>query len=461
MTGGRDGGAEAPSTKYRALLAAVIAAIVAVSAAIYVGVSGLPSGLYGDGTRDRETLAGGRDGRQNPAAPAFAGTWVSSWAASPVGGEPGTETTGLANRSLRNVVHTGVGGTAARITLSNLYGQSPLTISHASIALSAGRGGAAALADTMRQVTFRGHTAVVVPPGGRVVSDAVRIAVPHDGDVLVTTYSPTGSGPVTRHTYSRQTSYAAVGEHTRDTAGAVYTQESAYWRYLTALDVLSKDAQGTVVALGDSLTDGSTSTTGANNRWPDILSDRLREAAAAGRDVPRYSVVNGGISGNRVLSDGLGRPAENTSALNRFDRDVLGRPNVRVVVVLLGVNDILRDPDLADPDAIVGGLGTLVDRAHARGLKVVGSTLMPFGGHRGYTDAREGVRQEINAEIRAGHVFDAVVDFDRALRDPYDPRRLRSVYDSGDHLHPSDRGYTRMAEAFDLDDLSGGAPAKL
>lgn len=458
MTGGRDGAAGAPTAKYRALLAAVIAAIVAVSATIYVGVS---SDLYGDGTRDRDTLADGRGGHRNPAAPASTGTWVSSWAASPVGGEPGTETTGLANRSLRNVVHTSVGGTAARITLSNLYGQSPLTVSHASIALSAGRGGAAALAGTMRQVTFRGRTGVVIPTGGQVTSDAVRIAVPHDGDVLVTTYSPTGSGPVTRHTYARQTSYAAVGEHTEDTTGAVYTEESAFWRYLTGLDVLSRDSEGTVVALGDSLTDGSTSTVGANNRWPDILSDRLREAAAAGRDVPRYSVVNGGISGNRVLADGLGRPSENPSALKRFDRDVLGRTNVKVLVVDLGINDILRDPDLADPDAIVGGLKTLVDRAHARGLKVVGATLMPFGGHRGYTDAREAVRQRINAEIRAGRVFDAVADFDRALRDPYDPRRLRPLYDSGDHLHPSDRGYTRMAEIFDLNDLKGGAPAQL
>ncbi|MFF3928463.1 SGNH/GDSL hydrolase family protein [Streptomyces hirsutus] len=458
MTGGRDGDAGAPTAKYRALLAAVIAAIVAVSATIYVGVS---SDLYGDGTRDRDTLADGRGGHRNPAAPASTGTWVSSWAASPVGGEPDTEMTGLANRSLRNVVHTSVGGTATRITLSNLYGQSPLTISHASIALSAGRGGAAALADTMRQVTFRGRTGVVIPAGGQVTSDAVRIAVPHDGDVLVTTYSPTGSGPVTRHTHARQTSYAAVGEHTEDTTGAVYTEESAFWRYLTGLDVLSRDSEGTVVALGDSLTDGSTSTVGANNRWPDILSDRLREAAAAGRDVPRYGVVNGGISGNRVLADGLGRPAENPSALKRFDRDVLGRTNVKVLVVDLGINDILRDPDLADPDAIVGGLKTLVDRAHARGLKVVGATLMPFGGHRGYTEAREAVRQRINAEIRAGRVFDAVVDFDRALRDPYDPRRLRPLYDSGDHLHPSDRGYTRMAEIFDLNDLKGGAPAQL
>ncbi|MEF9904170.1 SGNH/GDSL hydrolase family protein [Streptomyces sp. P9-A2] len=461
MTGGRDGGSGTPPAKYRALLAAVIAAVVAVSAAIYVGVAGVPSDLYGDGTRDRDTLADGRDGRGDPAAPASTGTWVSSWAAPPVGGEPGTEMTGLADRSLRNVVHTSVGGTAARITLSNLYGQSPLTVSHASIAPSAGRGDAAALAGAIRQVTFRGSPTVVVPAGQQVTSDAVRLTVPHDGDLLVTTYSPTGSGPVTRHPHARQTSYAAVGEHTQDTTGAPYTEKSTFWRYLTGLDVLSSDSQGTVVALGDSLTDGSTSTTGANNRWPDILSDRLREAAAAGRDVPRYSVVNGGISGNRVLADGLGRPAENPSALNRFDRDVLGRTNVKVLVVDLGVNDILRDPGLADPDAIVGGLKTLVDRAHARGLKVVGATLMPFGGHRGYTDAREAVRQRINAEIRAGHVFDAVVDFDRALRDPYAPRRLRPLYDSGDHLHPSDRGYTRMAETLDLDDLKGGAPAQL
>ncbi len=147
--------------------------------------------------------------------------------------------------------------------------------------------------------------------------------------------------------------------------------------------------------------------------------------------------------------------------MDRFARDVLGRANVKIVVVDLGINDILRNPRLADPDAIVEGLRTLVRQAHARGIKVVGATLMPFGGHRGYTDARESVRQQINAEIRAGRVYDAVVDFDQAVRDPYDPRRFRSDYDSGDHLHPSDKGYERMAESFDLDDLKGAAPAEL
>ncbi|MEW1869061.1 SGNH/GDSL hydrolase family protein [Streptomyces caelestis] len=455
MTRGRDGGAVTPPAQQRALLAAVVAAVLAVSAAIYVGV-----GADG-GVRERGALAGGRGERNNPAAPVSTGTWVTSWAASPVAGEPGTEMTGLMDRSVRNVVHTGAGGTSARVTLSNLYGQSPLTVTHASIAVSAGPDTAAALPETVRPLTFAGNPAVVVPAGEQVVSDAVRVAVPHDGDVLITTYSPTASGPVTHHPHARQISYVADGEHTRDATGTAYTGRSRAWRYVTALDVLSNEADGTVVVLGDSLTDGVTSTTGANSRWPDVLSDRLRSAVGAGRDVPRYSVVNEGISGNRVLTDGLGRPAENPSGLNRFERDVLGRTNVEVVVVALGVNDILRHPGTADPDTIVAGLSELVERAHARGLKVVGATLMPFGGHRGYTDAREGVRRAVNSEVRAGRVFDAVVDFDEALRDPYDPRRLRAEYDSGDHLHPSDRGYARMAEEFDLDDLRGGAPARL
>jgi lysophospholipase L1-like esterase len=140
---------------------------------------------------------------------------------------------------------------------------------------------------------------------------------------------------------------------------------------------------------------------------------------------------------------------------------VLDRPNVKVVVIDLGINDILRNPRLADPDKILAGLRTLVGQAHARGIKVVGGTLMPYQGHRGWTEAREDVRQAINAEIREGRVYDAVVDFDKAVRDPYNPRRIRSDYDSGDRLHPSDKGYERMAEVFDLDDLKGSAPAEL
>ncbi|WP_328871677.1 SGNH/GDSL hydrolase family protein [Streptomyces sp. NBC_00287] len=437
-----------------ALLSAIVALIVGLSAAIYVGVAA------DDGSGRENTLASGNPPRNN-AAPVSTGTWVGAWSAAPAAAEPGTETDGMAGRSVRNVVHAGIGGTSARITLSNLYGGSPLTITHASLAVAAGSDTAAAVTHTMRRLTFGGNTTVVIPPGGQVMSDAVRVSVPANTNVLVTTYSPTRSGPVTYHPHARQVSYVAQGDRTEDVTGTAYAEEVGFWRYLTALDVLSNDADGTVVVLGDSLTDGITSTSGANRRWTDVLAQRLRTAVAAGQDLPRYSVVNQGISGNRILTGGLGRPADNPSGLDRFTRDVLDRTNVKVVVIALGVNDILRNPQLADPQHILEGLRVMVRQAHARGLKVMGATLMPFGGHRGYTAEREGVRQEINAEIRAGRVFDAVADFDEALRDPYNPRKLKGDYDSGDHLHPSDRGYERMADAVELKDLKGSAPAEL
>ncbi|MGW1213530.1 SGNH/GDSL hydrolase family protein [Streptomyces sp. NPDC002499] len=448
------GGVGVSPTKHRALLAAIVALIVGISAAIYAGAA------TADGHAGRSALAQGRT-PHNSAAPASTGTWVGSWSASPAGAEPGTETVGLAGRSVRNVVHASVGGTSARVTLSNLYGQSALTLTNASIAVAAGSRGAAAGAQSMVRLTFGGATTVVIPAGGQVLSDAVRIVIPQGGDVLVTTYSPTASGPVTYHPHARQISYVADGDLTEDVTGAAYTEQTGFWRYLTALDVLSNESDGTVVAFGDSLTDGITSTNDTNRRWTDVLSQRLRTAVGSGQDVPRYSVINQGISGNRILTGGLGRPADNPSGLDRYARDVLSRTNVKVVIIDLGVNDILRNPQLADPDRIVEGLRTLVREAHARGIKVVGATLMPFRGHRGYSGDRDAVRQQVNAEIRSGRVFDAVVDFDRALRDPYDPRRLRSDYDSGDHLHPSDKGYARMAAAFDLDDLKGSAPAEL
>ncbi|MEU1268956.1 SGNH/GDSL hydrolase family protein [Streptomyces sp. NPDC005799] len=437
-----------------ALLSAIVALIVGLSAAIYVG-AGADDGSIG-------TAALGKNGApHNPAAPASTGVWVGAWSASPAGAEPGTETEGLAGRSVRNVVHASVGGTSARITLSNLYGQSALTITHASIAVAVASDSAAASAESMRRLTFGGNTTVVIPAGHQVLSDMVRILVPQGGDILVTTYSPTASGPVTYHPRARQISYVADGDLTEDTSGAPYTEQTPYWRYLTALDVLSNDADATLVAFGDSLTDGVTSTPGANHRWPDVLSHRLRTALRSGHDVPRYSVVNEGISGNQVLASGRGRPADNQSGLDRFSRDVLSRTNVKVVVIDLGVNDILRNRRLADPDKVVAGLRTLVGEAHAHGIRVIGATLMPFQGHRGYSAPREEVREEINAEIRSGRVYDTVVDFDKVLRDPYNPRRLRSDYDSGDHLHPSDRGYERMADAIDLTSLKGSPSARL
>ncbi|WP_445524350.1 SGNH/GDSL hydrolase family protein [Streptomyces cyslabdanicus] len=436
-----------------ALLTAIVALIVVISAALYAGVS------YGTGRR--AAAPADNRGPVHHAAPASSGTWVATWAASPAAAEPGTETTGMAGRSVRNVVHTSVAGTSARITLSNLYGRSPLSLTHATIALAAGGTTAAAAPHTMRRLTFAGAPSVVVPSGGQVMSDAVSLAVPRGADILVTTYSPTPSGPVTYHPYARQISYVAQGDLAEDVTGTPYTEQTSVWRYLSAVDVLSDEADGAVVVLGDSLTDGVTSTLGADRRWTDVLSTRLWTAVEKGQDVPNYSVVNEGISGNQVLTGGPGRPADNPSGLSRFGRDVLERTGVKVVVIDLGINDILRNPQLADPEQITGGLRTLVDQAHARGLKVVGATLMPFEGHRGYTPAQEATRQRVNAQIRSGRVFDAVVDFDKALRDPYNPRRLRGEYDSGDHLHPSDLGYREMANVFEPSLLKGAARVRL
>ncbi|KQW12912.1 SGNH/GDSL hydrolase family protein [Streptomyces sp. Root369] len=437
-----------------ALLAAIIAVIVAMSTAIYIGVAA------DTGTRDRTALSGSRPARPS-AAPASTGVWVGTWSASPVGAEPGTQAEGMTGRSVRNVVHAAVGGTSARVTLSNLYGRTALTITHASIALAAGTETAAARAGTLRPLTFAGNTTVVLAAGRQVLSDAAALALPAGSDVLVTTYSPSLSGPVTYHPTARQTSYAGEGDLTEDETGTPYTEQVDHWRYLTALDVLSGEADGTVVAFGDSLTDGKNSTANANARWPDYLNRRLRTALVAGQDLPRYSVVNEGIGGNRVLSDARGRPLENQAGIRRFRRDVLDRPNVKIVVIDLGINDLLRTPGTADPQKILTGLRDLVRQAHARGIKVVGATLMPVGKRTTWTEAREDVRQTINAQIRSGKVYDAVIDFDKALRDPYDPRALRAMYDSGDRLHPNDKGYERMADTFDLEYLKGSTAARL
>ncbi|GGR67423.1 SGNH hydrolase [Streptomyces humidus] len=435
-----------------ALLSAIVALVVVLSTAIYVSAAA----GHGRGHRHAGDAVVAGPGPHH-AAPVSTGVWVGAWAAAPAGAEPGTAADGMAGRTVRNVVHTGVGGSAARVTLSNLYGDRPLTVTHATLAVAAHDDSPAAAPGTLRRLGFGGAAAVVVPAGGQAVSDPVAVDVPHDADILVSVHSPTSAGPVTYHPRARQTSYVAEGESTEDTSGAAFTGTTPYWRYLTALDVLGDEADGTVVAFGDSLTDGVTSTSGANRRWPDALADRLRAALAAD-GAPRYAVVNAGISGNRLLADD---PRHGASGLHRFARDVLGRPRVKAVVIDLGINDILRNRTLADPQAIVAGLRTLVDRAHAHGVRAVGATLTPFRGHRGYNAAREDVRQQVNRAIRTGGLFDEVVDFDKALRDPYDPRGLRPEYDSGDHLHPSDRGYRRMARTLDLEKLSGSAPARL
>ncbi|WP_371538075.1 SGNH/GDSL hydrolase family protein [Streptomyces sp. NBC_00466] len=396
-----------------ALLATLAAVVTLVAVGIFAMVKSPAT-----------TVSAGTPSRVSSGVPA-SGNWTGTWSAAPVGPEPGTPN-GLPGSTIRNVVHTSIGGSLARITLSNLFGTQPLTVTEASVSADG----------SIQTVTFDGRHYVTIPAGGQTISDATRIQVPSNGDMTVSFTTPSPSGPVTYHPHARQVSYASLGGH---------TVETPYWRYLTAVDVLTHEARGSVVVFGDSITDGITSTADTNQRWTDVLAARLDG---------HYGVLNEGISGNRVLLPGKGQ-----SGLDRFDRDVLARSGVKSVVIELGINDVLRLPHNLSAPQITDGLRKLAQEARARGLHVVGATLMPFGGHIGVTPRLEAVRQQVNATIRAGGVFDSVVDFDKALRDPYVPSRLRPGYDSGDHLHPSDAGYRRMALTLDLDALARSAPA--
>ncbi|MFE0631028.1 SGNH/GDSL hydrolase family protein [Streptomyces sp. NPDC058864] len=440
----------ARSTGY-ALLAGIVALVVVISAAIFVTASSSDFA----GRSGRSVAAAGLPGVPNQAAPAASGTWVGTWSTSPAGGEPNVPD-GYAGWSIRNVVHTSVGGTSARIHLSNLFGRTPLLVGRATVAVAAAPGSPAAARGTMRSLTFGGRTSVRIPAGGDLVSDPVQLAVPQAADLLVTIYTPRASGPVTYHPWARQTSFMAYGERAARTDGAAYTTRTPYWRYVTGVDVFTRQATGSVVLFGDSITDGITSTPGANHRWPDRLAARLRGAGDSGL---RLGVLNQGISGNRVLRDG--EDGSNPSGVSRLERDALSQPGVRTLVVELGINDVMRPPQRTGAQEILSGLQEIVARAHERGLRVLGATLTPCAGRAGFSTHTEAVRQQVNAAIRAGTVFDEVIDFDRALRDPNRPSALLPAYDSGDHLHPSDAGYLRMAETVQLSLLKGGAAAKV
>ncbi|MET4925923.1 SGNH/GDSL hydrolase family protein [Streptomyces sp. PSRA5] len=440
-----------------ALFAGLMTVVALVCATIFAGVGALGGGGGRDeGSSDQASASGsGAGGRARTpvgsAAPASADAWIGTWAAAPAGIEPGVPN-GHVGRSIRNVVHTSIGGTAARITLSNLFSREALLIGHASISAADGNDDAGAVPGTMRSVTFGKKTSVVVPPGGRVVSDPVRLRVAPDTDLLVTVYTPAPGGPVTYHPRALRTSYTAAGDRTRDLSGDAYIERASVWRYLTAVDVLNRQARGSVVVIGDSITDGVGSSYDADRRWTDTLADRVRGSG--------LGVLNVGISGNRVLRQSLAI-GKGPSGVSRFGRDVLGQSGAEAVFVELGINDIIRRPHETDADLIVAGLKDLTRQAHARGLRVVGSTLTPFGGNSRHTDRLEAVRDRVNDVIRSGDVFDRTVDFDRLLRDPYAPDRLRPEYDSGDGLHPSDAGYAAMGRFVDLGDLVGTEPARL
>ncbi|MEU0409940.1 SGNH/GDSL hydrolase family protein [Streptomyces griseorubiginosus] len=367
--------------------------------------------------------------------------WSGSWAAA----TSNLQAVGpWSDRTLRLVVHTSVGGPRVRLRFDNTFAAAPVRIGRASVAV---RAVGAVARERPVAVAFAGAAGVEIPAGAQAFSDPLGFEVPGGADLLVSFHLPGTVAAAPVHRLGAQRSYVSGrGDHTADGSGAPYTSVLTSRPLLTGVDV--GGGPGSVVVLGDSITDGTKSTTDANRRWPDVLAARLRTQDV----VPHYGVLNQGISGNRVVfdgypGDGVSTVAQGVSALSRFDRDVLAQGSVRTAVVFEGVNDLRSG---ASAREVVAGLRELAERGDARGLRMLAATILPCGGEARCTAAVDAERVAVNAWIRDAGVFDGVLDFDGVVRDPARPERMRAGYDSGDHLHPGDAGLAALAESVDL-----------
>jgi lysophospholipase L1-like esterase len=366
--------------------------------------------------------------------------WVGTWAASPQLTEPANmpPEPGLADATLRQVVHVSLGGTRLRVRFSNAFGAKPLTILAAHLAASAG--GSAIKPESDKPLTFGGRPSVTIPTGAPMISDLIEFDLPPLSDLTVTVRVKDPTNAVTGHPGARCTSYLQAGDAVTE-PDLPRAARTPHWYYLTGVDVDADDPGAAAVAvLGDSITDGRGSPTDGNGRWTDHLARRLLAGGGAAR---RVGVLNHGLGGNRVLNDGLG-----PNALARLDRDVLAQPGVRWLIVLEGINDLgTRSATARD---LIGAYEQIIRRAHARDIKVFGATLTPCEGSPYFTPELEAARQEVNAWVRESGRFDAVIDLDTATRDPQRPSRLSAAADGGDHLHPGGQGYKIMAKSVDL-----------
>jgi lysophospholipase L1-like esterase len=348
------------------------------------------------------------------------------------------------NQTLRQIVRTSVGGSRVRVVLSNAFGTAPIDIGAGNIALRDKE--SSLVTSSVKPLTVAGASKFTVLAGATLVTDPVDLTVPPVSDLAIDLYVPNDLGispsPVTTHNGASQTNFVSeTGNHSGVTNLPVNGRSGA-WFMIARVEVLAPAGTAAVVTFGDSITDGARSTADTNNRWPDQLARRL--AARKGSGV---AVLNAGISGNRVLGDGAG-----VSALARFDRDVLMQTGVTHVVVMEGINDIgiARNNPSPSADDLIAGHKQLIERAHARGLKIYGATLTPYEGAAYYTPEGEAKRQALNNWIRTSKAYDGVIDFDMITRDPAAPTRFLPAYDSGDHLHPGDAGYKAMGDAVDL-----------
>ncbi len=373
--------------------------------------------------------------------------WSGTFGRPPAGPPPTADTVVVTNQTLRLVAHTSTAGSRVRIRLSNEMGTTPLTIGAAAIALR--QGGAQTIPGSHRALTFSGAASIKIPPGAPVLSDPVDLGVAALSDVVISVYLPAATPLTTVHPNALQTVYISPAGNFTAAATFPTARTTWMWPLLTEVDV--SGTGGAIATMGDSITDGVGSTNNTNNRWPDWLARRLQ--ASSNDALMRLGVVNRGMAGNRLLTSAVPGSLSGRSGLERFDRDVLATAGVRYLVFALGINDIGSASSSAPVTAamLIGGYRQLIARAHARGIAVIGTTLIPFQGSSYYSAAREATRQEVNTWIRTTNELDGTVDFDRVLRDPANPLRMQIAYDSGDHLHPSNFGYQAMGNAVPLD----------
>jgi lysophospholipase L1-like esterase len=390
-------------------------------------------------------------------APRVGPNWVGSWAAAQQVPEANNSLApgDLRDATLRQMVHLSIGGEVLRVRISNAFGTAPLEFTSAHIARPASAASPRIDASTDRALRFSGRPGVTIPAGADYVSDPIAFAVAAQSDLAITFHVDQPPAVETSHPGSRTTSYLVHGDHVADAdlPGAISFD---HWFNIAGVEVSAPPGAAAIVTLGDSVTDGRGSTTNGNDRWPDDLARRLRTALPS----RRLAVLNQGMGGNRLLLDGLG-----PNALARFDRDVLAEAGVRYLIVLEGINDIGAfglegsTPQAAHDHlvrSIIAAYEQIVLRAHAHGIRVFGGTLTPFAGSSYYKPGpiSEADRLAVNQWIRAPGHFDAVIDFDKAVRDPRQPEMLLKAYDSGDHIHPSPAGYRAMADAVQLADFT-------
>jgi len=379
--------------------------------------------------------------------------WVGSWAAAQQIPEPENSLSAvdMTGMTMREIVHLSIGGTTLRVHLSNAFGTEPLHFTSVHIARPLSAASAAIDPASDRALTSSGKTDVTVPAGAEYISDPIAYPVTALSNLAVTFHLDKAPAQETGHPGSRSTTYYMHGDavSSPDMAGAKTVD---HWYQISGIDVEAPADAASIVVLGDSITDGHASTTNGNDRWTDVLAERLQGSAAT-RDI---GVLNLGIGGNHLLTDGLG-----PNALARFDRDVLAQPSVRWLIVFEGVNDLgglTRNGEVPAAEhallvqQILGAYQQIITRAHTHRIRVIGATITPYMGSDYYHPgpANEADRQAINAWIRASGYFDAVVDFDKVMRDPKQPDRLLPAYDCGDHLHPGPAGYRVMGEAVPL-----------